>query len=234
MRRKLTPLFPLSLVLFLFSCDNRSIDPTEEDSASIGTNVSEALSNCAEDPRFSALVSFLGNLNYQINETDAIIKDSQTEPPVLLVMITDENKENIGIFSVKNDNWSFTVKEKNTINAYDISIGINDSIDISEQTLKKPNNTEVIPEDGLGKDEYAISSYGVCQYISRVIFTFACWEPDGNPFGYGYYTTTRVGDPISWNHYTMRQDWRGIVHACPLKEVYWSPFVIFNCGFPPS
>ena len=71
-----------------------------------------------------------------------------------------------------------------------------------------------------------------CAYTSYMGIWWGCWSPDSNPLAYYYVQTYRWGDPMTWDHFTWRRDYKGNGVACPLNERPGSPYNIPICGWP--
>lgn len=80
----------------------------------------------------------------------------------------------------------------------------------------------------------AMQQSSACVYTAQLTVMYWCVDWQSNPFGYFYLQTYRWGDVMTWDHYTLRRNYRGYGISCPLNERFGSPYSIWICGFPPD
>jgi hypothetical protein len=181
------------------------------------------------DPRFIALEGLVdeNGLTLDHKPKKPKVSDPDVKKGTLLFSAFDTAGEEAGLLSVYNDFYGLSVVIDNKATSFYAELDSDGNVNIVEDSIEggvEPDfSTQGGPQWG----------YNWCIYVSKLSVSFACWNPQDNPFGYYFVSTYREGDPITPYWQAWWADYRGRIVVCPRNEKPWSPFLWTQCGFPP-
>lgn len=177
----------------------------------------EQKSSLQSDPRYVHAVYFLQSMNMDVDKQElpqkVFIKGNAQYISIL------KANERVGLISRYNDQFMLSIASEENSLTYKVILSKDNDVII-----------EKLPTVEIKNDISKSWAQGACQYTSKIFFYFGC-ASDDNPVGLLRETSTWVGDPITWNQYTWRQNYLGQTFVCPINtRAPYNPYRFYTCG----